>query len=400
MLPRRPLDIGWFDLWSGFLGSIRPQRSASPLLADWFPATEGTSPLISLSIRSGWDALLTALQLPPGSEILVSAITIKDMPRIITEHGLVPVPVDLDPDTLQVSRASLEQAWTPQSRVLLVAQLFGSRAPLDDLAQFARAKNLLLVEDCAQAWNGQTPEPSAADVCLWSFGPIKTSTALGGGVLTFRDQGLRDRVAAIQSGWPVQSRGEFAVRVLKYALLKGVSWRPCFTLFVNACRWLELEYDRVISSSVRGFSGPDFFRRIRRQPSPALVALLRRRIQQNSSDNITRRCQSAAEFLALLPDLPRPGRLASQHQHWVFPTLTVDPERLSKKLVRLGFDATRGASSMGIVAPPPSRPETEPHAARRMMKEILYLPVHERTRSRDLPELVRALAYLGSYRPQ
>ena len=53
-----------------------------------------------LSVRSGWDLLLHVLAWPAGSEVIVSAITHPDMIRILRAHGLVPVPVDVDLDTL------------------------------------------------------------------------------------------------------------------------------------------------------------------------------------------------------------------------------------------------------------------------------------------------------------
>ncbi|HCK72012.1 MAG TPA: aminotransferase DegT, partial [Planctomycetaceae bacterium] len=50
-----------------------------------------------LSVRTGFDLLFQALNLPAGSEVLVSALTIDGMLRVIEEHDLVAVPVDLDP---------------------------------------------------------------------------------------------------------------------------------------------------------------------------------------------------------------------------------------------------------------------------------------------------------------
>src|SRR5690606_37140318 len=81
----------------------------------WGPSGDA---LACLSVRTGFDLLLQALQLPPGSEVLLSAITIADMARIIQAHGLVPVPVDLDPETLQVCSARLETLLSPRTRML------------------------------------------------------------------------------------------------------------------------------------------------------------------------------------------------------------------------------------------------------------------------------------------
>ena len=184
MIPRGKIDIGWSDLLYG-LGCCgwpgdrkRVQRKVEAFWSDRAGA------LACLSVRSGFDLLLQSYALPPGSEVLVSAITIRDMTRILEEHQLVPVPVDLDMKRLEVKPHCLERGLTPKTRALLVAHIFGSRMDLDPVAGFARQHQLLLIEDCAQAYlgNDYRGHPDS-DVAMFSFGPTKTNTALGGAVL-------------------------------------------------------------------------------------------------------------------------------------------------------------------------------------------------------------------------
>lgn len=61
-----------------------------------------------LSVRTAFDLYLKALELPRGSMVVCSALTIPDMVTIFEEHGLVPVPVDMDPDTLAPEPGALE----------------------------------------------------------------------------------------------------------------------------------------------------------------------------------------------------------------------------------------------------------------------------------------------------
>lgn len=151
---------------------------------EWYAAKAwggGSFNLPSLSVRSGFDALLTALNLEEGSEVLVSAITIKDMGRILADHGLIPVPVDIDMVRLELDLGSLAAAITKNTRAILVAHLFGSLMKMDDIIAFAKKYKLLVIEDCAQAFMGSRYRGhSGSDVCMFSFGPIKTATALGG----------------------------------------------------------------------------------------------------------------------------------------------------------------------------------------------------------------------------
>ena len=96
MWPRKQLDIGWTDLAFGLLQVVaaHARPAADAVVGDgWVPAEEA---IVSLSVRTGWDLLLAALELPAGSEVITSAVTIPDMVRIIEHHGLVPVPTDVE----------------------------------------------------------------------------------------------------------------------------------------------------------------------------------------------------------------------------------------------------------------------------------------------------------------
>src|SRR5262245_43319455 len=135
MWPRKQLDVGVADLAYGLsqmvLAHARPS-SADVVGDDWVPEDEA---IISLSVRTGWDLLLSTLDLPRGSEVLTTAVTIPDMVRIIEHHGLVPVAVDIDPARLEPVVEQLERAITPRTRAILVAHLFGSRVEMGPIIE-------------------------------------------------------------------------------------------------------------------------------------------------------------------------------------------------------------------------------------------------------------------------
>ena len=91
--------------------------------------------------------------------------------------------MDIDPGTLAVRPWMLEAALTPRTRVVLVAHLFGGRMDLGGIARFARIA-ACSSSGTAQAFQGpkRMGDP-ASDVSMYSFGTLKTSTALGGAVL-------------------------------------------------------------------------------------------------------------------------------------------------------------------------------------------------------------------------
>jgi perosamine synthetase len=390
MLPRKKLDIGWSDLFFGIGCCLLPiSHAAARRRVEEAWASES---IVCLSVRSGLDLLLRALALPRGSEILVSAVTIRDMIRIIEQHGLVPVPVDLQMATLSLSVESLERAVSPRTRAVLVAHLFGSRMPLDAVVDWAQERGLPVLEDCAQAYvgNGYRGHPES-DVCMFSFGPIKTNTALGGGILRLRDPSLRERMRRLQDGYPVQSRLRFLHRLTKYVGIKLLLVPPVFSVFVAACRAVGRCHDEVISAAVRGFPGAALIASIRHQPGYPLLALLHRRLRRFDPVAIEQRMEAAHAALRLTPRMRRPGALAEPHTYWVFPIQSHSPDRLVHFLWQQGFDATRGASSLHVVEPPAERGEFIPTEAGQAMREVLYLPIYPGISRDDLQRLAQAV---------
>ncbi|MBK7645589.1 MAG: DegT/DnrJ/EryC1/StrS family aminotransferase [Planctomycetes bacterium] len=273
MYARKRLDISWSDLASGMFYALfrRDARSAARAVEEWFaPAPPGEEPgaVAFLSVRSGLDLYLRLSDLPRGSEVLMSALTIPDMWKVVEQHGLVPVPVDLDTSTLAPLEERLRALCTPKTKLILVAHLFGTRIDLEACARFARERGLLLIEDSAQAFTGADYKGDPrADVSLFSFGPIKTAAALAGGVLVVRDAPMRARLRAEQARYPLQSSSAYFWRLWKYSFLKFLTLRLPYSVFARFCELRGKSLDEVIQGTVRGFKGGDFFEKI---PPPAL----------------------------------------------------------------------------------------------------------------------------------
>ena len=390
MIPRKRIDIAWADLGSGIVGCFMPGNAAA-LRANIEASWDARANLACLSVRSGFDALLSVLALPAGSEVLISAVTIADMTRIIEAHGLIPIPVDLDMQTLAVSLASLERARTPRTRMMLIAHLFGSRMPMQALVKFSNENNILLLEDCAQAYTGDAWRGEcAAAVSLFSFGPVKPGTALGGAVLSFRDAALQVRVREHVARWPLQARGTYLARLIKYTVLAPLGNRVVFGLLATVCRWFGTSHEKWVSGAVRGFAGSDFFASIRRQPSVPLLRLLRRRLAQGVQTSAVQRSVRSRQLQGLLRGVHCVGAQAAQHMHWIFPVTHEDSGALIRHLAAQGFDAAYSASSLGVVeAPPGAAPAAE---ATRTFATLLYLPAHEGMDEADVERLAQAIA--------
>jgi len=390
MIVRKKLDIGWTDIAFGLGACLLPgdaQAAQKRLEAAWSPAGDA---IACLSVRTGFDLLLAALALPAGSEILVSAITIGDMVRIIERHGLVAVPIDLDMASLSIRAELISEHVTARTKAIVVAHLFGSRMAMEPISAAARRHGLLVIEDCAQAFAADGYRGSAqSDVSLFSFGPIKTATALGGALLRVSDAGLRTAMLARQRKYPAQRRAAYVRKLMKCAALKLLSYRLPYGLFAASCSLLQTSHDAIIGQAARSFAGMELFRAIRQRPTYALLALLRRRLVRFDARSIAMRIASARTAANNLPGVQRPGERALCHTHWVFPIRSSSPGELLRRLWQCGFDATRGASNLHVVLAPPGRPPAA--EAARAMESVVYLPVHPDVPPRDLERLGRAV---------
>lgn len=399
MHPCKLIDIRMTEVFFGFSQGFKSidAKELEQLAASAWGGDSCNLPC--LSVRSGFDALLTALDLEEGSEVLVSAITIKDMCRILVDHGLIPVPVDVDMVQLDLDLDSLAAAITKKTRVILVAHLFGSLMRMDDIIIFAKKHKLLVIEDCTQAFMGSRYRGhSRSDVSIFSFGPIKTATALGGAMLAFHDESLFDSVRKIQNQWPRQKTWEFQKRAIKLASLLILTHPLIFGILVRVFRLLGIGHEQAMSGMARGFQGAGFFRKIRCRPALPLLSLLLRRISTYPDQQIRERQRCGESFAAALSVNSVPGREAFKHTFWVFPYLSDQPDALKRYLLAQGFDATRGQSSMGVVAPTRGKGKVA-RKALKVFEKLLYLPVYPELGQEELDRLIHHLHRFHSKQP-
>jgi perosamine synthetase len=389
-MPRHPphrIDLDTL----GFLRMVRrlPARDADAararLLRLWAPAGDG---LAFLSVRSAFDATLTALAFPAGSEVLVSAVNIRDMATLLGLHGLVPVPLPLSPGALLPSAESVSRAVTPRTRGLLLAHLFGARAEVDPLFERARSLGLFVFEDAAQAFTAPDWRGSAgAHASYFSFGTIKTATAMGGALVRLPDPTLRARVAAVEASWPVQSGATYARKVLRAAAFLGLQTPAAYTAFATVCESLGTDAGTVVRQMTRGFGGLSedaLLAALRHRPCAAMLHVLADRLEGFAPARTEARA-AWGRAVAALVDVP--GAAHAVHGHWLVPARVRDPETTRAALRQAGFDASGPSNVVAI---------DDPDAAA-LIDHLVFVPAYpelsERARTRLL-EVLRLHAIL------
>ena len=113
------------------------------------PNQQKEAALVTLSVRSALDLYLQAKQFPYGSEVLMTGVNIPDMSKILTSHGLIPVPVDVEPDTMMPNLESIKAATSPNTVAMIFAYLFGITYDPAPYHEFLSSRNIDIIEDCA-----------------------------------------------------------------------------------------------------------------------------------------------------------------------------------------------------------------------------------------------------------
>ena len=161
--------------------------------------------------RMAFYYMLKALQLPPGSEIVVPALTFWVIPALARAAGLKVVFADIDPDTFVLDPASLERVITDRTRVVVPTHLYGLPCDMDAIVTIAARHNLAVIEDCAHAlgatYRGR-PVGTFGTGALFSFQTLKPLNTYGGGAALVHDPAVAQRVADVVAAlaWPSEDR--------------------------------------------------------------------------------------------------------------------------------------------------------------------------------------------------
>ena len=156
-------------------------------------------------VNSGSSALYLAVEvlgLEPGDEIITSSVTFSTDIAPMLKAGLVPVYVDVTPDTFQIDVDAIEEMIGPRTKAILVPNLIGNAPDWDRIREIADRHQLLVVEDSCDALGHTlrgTPTGARADITVTSFALSHIITAAGtGGMACFHDDALADKALLLR----------------------------------------------------------------------------------------------------------------------------------------------------------------------------------------------------------
>jgi CDP-6-deoxy-D-xylo-4-hexulose-3-dehydrase len=155
---------------------------------------------LGLMCNSGSSALYLAaelMDLPAGSEVITAPLTFSTDISSLVRSGLVPVFVDIEPDTFNVDARGVEELITSSTRAVMFPNLIGNAPDWDFIRAVADRHGLVVIEDSCDALGATldgTPTGTRSDVSVTSFAMSHIITCAGnGGMVLLDDERLRDR---------------------------------------------------------------------------------------------------------------------------------------------------------------------------------------------------------------
>ena len=147
-----------------------------------------------MNCSSGTAALhiaVAAAGIAPGDEVITSSFTDIGTVIGILFQQAVPVFADLEPHTYQISARTVEPLITPKTKAIIAVHLGGNPSELDALKALAEKRNLILIEDCAQAWGARyqdKPIGTIGHIACFSLQTSKHITCGDGGMVASNDE--------------------------------------------------------------------------------------------------------------------------------------------------------------------------------------------------------------------
>jgi len=173
---------------SPFLTSGPICKEVEAQLTDYFSTKHAK--LVN-SWTNGAVATLLALDIGPGDEVIVPAMTFIATANVVELVGATPIFVDCDPETLLITPNEIKSAITEKTKAVIPVHMYGQMCDVKSIKEILPIeKKIYIIEDCAHSFeskiNGNRPG-KYSDVAIFSFYATKNITCGEGGAIITND---------------------------------------------------------------------------------------------------------------------------------------------------------------------------------------------------------------------
>lgn len=196
-------------------------------------------------------AILRALKIGEGDEVIAPGFTCVVVPNAIRFAGATPIFADISPCSFNLDPAKVERAITPRTRAVIIQHTFGIPADLDSLLEIASRHRLAIIEDCAHALGSSycgRPLGTFGIASFFSSQWSKPFTTGLGGIAVTSDFEISERLKAVQAQFADPPSGQTMRLRTQYALYRRFFSPQYYWLAVGSLRRLS-KWNLFIGSS-------------------------------------------------------------------------------------------------------------------------------------------------------
>ncbi|MDA8173766.1 MAG: aminotransferase class I/II-fold pyridoxal phosphate-dependent enzyme [Nitrospiraceae bacterium] len=208
--------------------------------------------------RVGLYAILKAIGLRNGDEVILPGFTCVVVPNAIKYLGAKPCYIDIDPNTFNIDPEKINEKISRKTRAIIAQHTFGIPAEIDAIIKIAKKYNLFVIEDSCHAigskykgWEVGTYGDAAFFSSQWS----KPVTSGLGGWVKANNPELKRRLAEIHASFSQPSTKESLVLRMQYLLHEALLTPSLFWITQEAYRKLSKYGFAIGSSSIDELSG-------------------------------------------------------------------------------------------------------------------------------------------------
>jgi dTDP-4-amino-4,6-dideoxygalactose transaminase len=238
---------------------------------EWKEYTKAPFVKAHMNGSSALTSLYFALDLPPGSEIMVPSYTFFSACLAMRFFGLVPVFVDIDPKTACFDLEDAKRKLTPQTKAVEAMHSWGLPCEMDRICEWCTEKGLIPLEDAAHAHGASMQGRKMgtwSDMAIYSFQTTKVMPSVEGGIGMYRTRDYFERAAA-------------------------------FGHYEDPAKFPE-------NSPVRAYTGTGFGQKYRMHPFAAAVARQQLSVLDETNAIVKRNARAMNDRLTELPGITEP----------------------------------------------------------------------------------------------
>lgn len=187
------IKSGWISSAGSFVAQFEADFAAFCGVPDAVSCATGTAAL---------HLAMAAVGIGPGDEVIVPSLTYIATANAVSYCGATPVFVDSDAETMNLDPTQVEGRVTTKTRAIVPVHLYGQCADMGPILEIANARNLLVIEDAAEAHGAGYQGYRAGSMGTagaFSFFGNKIIATGEGGMVTLRDPGLAERIRSLRN---------------------------------------------------------------------------------------------------------------------------------------------------------------------------------------------------------